>query len=92
VYVGSETRIFQGKKYIWDFICKPYRYSYESESSDNFLFNDPDSDDFPDINVTTETESYTTSGDTIKQRYGDNEVIEDESDDVSDIDTSIYGY
>lgn len=91
VELSSENKIFQGMKMIWDIICRPYRYSYESDSADEFLFNDPDESEFPDINVTTETETYETSGDVVQERYGDNEEIEDEST-TKDVDTSIYGY
>jgi len=51
------------------------------------LFDSPDEEDFPDINVTTLTEELSS--------YGDNEEIEEESnsiDDYSGIDSSYYGY
>ena len=93
VEVSSENKIFQGMKMIWDFICRPYRFDYQSDSADEFLFADPDSDEFPDINITTETETPTVSGDTVQEQYGDNEYIKDESSDISnDVDSSIYGY
>ena len=79
---------------IWDLICKPFRYDYQSESADKFLFDLPEEVDFPDINITTETETYSISsspsGDIIQQQYGDNDIIEDEK--YYQSDTSIYGY
>ena len=93
--VSSEATIFQGMKMVWDLICRPFRYNYESDDVDGFLFNDPDSDDFPDINETTTTQTYTTSGDTIQYQYGDNDEIEEESDSIEGyegLDTIYYGY
>jgi len=84
-YVGSEQKIFHGVKMIWDFIMKPYRHSEESDSVNDMLFDTPDSDDFPTINVTTESEKLSA--------YGDNTVIQEESDNINQTqDSSIYGY
>ena len=82
VEVGSEQKIFQGKKLVWEFIMKPYRHSEESDSADELLFTTPEEDEFPDINITTESEELSA--------YGDNEDIEEESFDNPDAD--IYGY
>ncbi|MFW6014859.1 MAG: hypothetical protein ACOCRK_00315 [bacterium] len=48
------------------------------------LFDDPDTVDFPETNITTESDELSS--------YGDNEIIEEESDEISDVDTSFYGY
>jgi len=81
--VGSEQKVFQGKKMIWEFILKPYRSAEESVSENDMLFDDSSGvDDFPEINETTTTESLSA--------YGDNEDIEEESDDITD--SSVYGY
>lgn len=86
VEVSTETNIFQGIKLIWDFILKPYKHSEESESADEMLFYDPADEDFPDINETTTTTENLSA-------YGENQKIEDESDDISSTpDSSVYGY
>jgi len=87
VEVGSEQKIFQGRKLIWEIILRPYRHSEESDSAEEMLFETPDEKDFPEDNLTTETEELSS--------YGDNEEIEDESnkiDNYNDIDESYYGY
>lgn len=82
--VGSEQQIFQGEKLIWEFILKPYRSAEESASENDMLFDTPDLDDFPLINTTTTTD--------VLSAGSDNQNIEDESDEIEDIDGSIYGY
>jgi hypothetical protein len=85
--VGSESKIFQGKKMIWEFICRPYRYSSQSESADDILFDTPSEIDFPEINETTVSKP--------TSAYGENDYIEEESNKIEnykDIDTSVYGY
>lgn len=84
VDVGSEQKVFQARKLIWEFITRPYRHSEESDSADDLLFDTPPTSAFPDINVTTETDELSA--------YGDNEDIEEESTVKSDVDTSIYGF
>jgi hypothetical protein len=85
--VGSENKIFQGKKMIWEFICRPYRYSSQSESADDIIFDTPSEIDFPEINETTVSKP--------TSAYGENDYIEEESNKIEnykDIDTSVYGY
>lgn len=82
VEVGSEQKIFQGMKLIWEFIMKPYRHSEESDSAEEMLFNVPEDDEFPDINTTTESKELSA--------YGDNEDLDQEPDYSPD--SSIYGY
>lgn len=86
VEVGSEQNIFQGKKLIWEFIVRPYKYSEESQSAEDIIFDSLSDSDFPDINeTTTSTEELSA--------YGDNEFIDDESGDIStDADSGVYGY
>lgn len=84
VEVGSEQKIFQGKKLVWEVITRPYRHSQESASAEDMLFETPDEIDFPDTNVTTTTE--------VLSAYGDNEEIEEQSTTKTDTDTSIYGF
>jgi len=83
--VGSEQKIFQGKKMIWEFICKPYVHSEESDSADDMLNKVLTDVEFPEINITTETEELSA--------YGDNDDITDEASNISnDIDSAVYGY
>ena len=84
IEVGSEQKIFQAKKLVWEVITRPYRHSQESDSAETMLFQTPDEVDFPDSNVTTTTKQLSA--------YGDNENIEDKSDTKSDTDTAIYGF
>jgi hypothetical protein len=87
VDVGSESKIFQGKKMIWEFICRPYRYSSQSESADNILFDTPSEIDFPEINETTTSKPISS--------YGENDYIEEESEKIEsydNLDTTIYGF
>jgi hypothetical protein len=85
--VGSESKIFQGKKMIWEFICRPYRYSSQSESADDILFDTPSEIDFPEINETTTSKPISS--------YGENDYIEEESEKIEsydNLDTTIYGF
>ncbi len=86
VDVGSENKIFQGKKLIWDFICRPFRHSNQSISADNIIFNEPDIGFFPDENYEYETLELSA--------IGDNDYIEEESDkiDNNSVDSTYYGY
>lgn len=95
VYMNSEAKIFQAGKFVWEFICRPFRYDYQSPSADDFLFTDPASADFPDFNITTETSSPEVSGDEILPQYGDNKNIQEESNEIDKyegLDTTYYGY
>lgn len=85
VDVGAESKIFQGKKMVWDFICRPFRHSNQSSSADDIIFNAPDDGDFPDINFEYETRPLSA--------YGDNDFIEEESNKIdTSANTEIYGY
>lgn len=86
VDVGAESKIFQGKKLVWDFICRPFRHSAQSSSADDILFNTPNNSDFPDINF-----EYTTKP---LSAFGDNEYIEEESNkiDNNNVDSTYFGY
>lgn len=85
VDVGAESKIFQGKKMIWDFICRPFRHSSQSDSANQIVFETPDESDFPIINFEYETKSLSA--------FGDNETIEEESNIIDNTtDTTVYGY
>ena len=83
---GAESKIFQAQKLIWEFVLRPYRNSQESDSVHDMVFEDINDEDFPDINLTTES--------TELSAHGDNSEIEDQSDDIVDYDsdTSFFGY
>lgn len=85
VDVGAESKIFQGKKMVWDFICRPFRHSNQSTSADRILFDSPFESDFPLINKEYDVKEL--------EELGDNETIEEESNLINnDIDSSLYGY
>jgi hypothetical protein len=85
VEVGSEQNIFQAKKLIWEFICKPYKYSEESDSAEDIIFDSLSDSDFPDINTDTTSKELSA--------YGENDEIEDESNEnYNNADTAYYGY
>lgn len=85
VDVGAESKIFQGKKMVWDFICRPFRHGNQSSSADDIIFNAPDDGDFPDINFEYETRPLSA--------YGDNDFIEEESNKIdTSAKTEMYGY
>jgi len=105
--VGEEEKIFQLKKMVWGFVLRPYRFSEESESAERIsrfnrlpsphLNTDRDVGTSHPHNTTiphTDTGTLTTP----LTAYGDNEEIEEESEEIFDydknidIDTSIYGY
>jgi hypothetical protein len=85
--VSEEEKIFQLKKMIWGFVLKPYRFSEESDSAREISrFNREPTPQLTDTLTTPLT------------AYGDNEELEDESDEIFDydksldIDSKIYGY
>lgn len=49
--VGSEEKVFQGKKMMFEFICKPYRYGHESKTADDFIFTEPSSADTQEFDL-----------------------------------------
>lgn len=85
VDVGAESKIFQGKKLVWEFICRPYRTAEESDSTNDMIFYEPDNSLFPDINNDVTTKELSA--------YGDNDYIEEESENQGNsVDGSYYGY
>lgn len=86
VDVHEEENIFQAKKQIWNFILRPYRFSEQSTSASAIA---------PFMREPTLPLSGTET--TPLSAYGDNEYLEDQSDEIYDygdnsVDTSIYGY
>lgn len=86
VDVGAESRMFNGKKLIWDLICRPFRHSSQSASADDIIFDVPNFSDFPESNFEYETLA--------PSALGDNDFIENESDliDQNKINSFYYGY
>ena len=85
--VSEEEKIFQLKKMIWGFVLKPYRFSEESDSAREISrFNREPTPQLRDTLTTPLT------------AYGNNEELEEESDEIFDydksldIDSKIYGY
>lgn len=84
VNVSSEQTIFMAKKFTYEFILKPYRFSEQSDSHREVHTGSVD-DPFSSI-------VQGPSGDIIQANYsvdnfGDNKGIEDESDTIHDYDT-----
>lgn len=86
VDINMETKIFQGKKLIWEFNFKSYRHS---EQTDDNLAKDTQSEFVsPDINHEDDIADE-------MMRFGENDFIKEESskvDKMSDINTKIYGF
>lgn len=80
--VGSEQAIFQGKKFAWELIVKPFRYSEQSDEHREThmgLYDDPFETLVPDpTGGTVPQNNYA------KDRFGDNTFIETESESIDD--------
>ena len=85
--VHEEEKIFQLKKMIWGFVCRPYRFSDESQSARNIARFTREPTD-PNLIKDTTTQPLTA--------FGDNKDLDEESDEIfdygPDYDTNIYGY
>lgn len=90
--VHEEEKIFQLKKMIWGFVLRPYRFSDESESAREISRFTREPTDRNNVNRHTDLDTTTEP----LSAFGDNEYLEDESDDIydypADYDTNIYGY
>jgi len=89
VDIGSEQKIFQGRKNIWEFVCKPFRYSAGDETAENIAIEDPGgAEELGNTDIDQDN----------LEEYGDNDAIEEESDKIYDhkdhqsVDQKIYGY
>jgi hypothetical protein len=88
--IHEEEKIFQLKKMIWGFVLRPYRFSDESSSARQIFrgTREPTPDSVVNDNKSTLTAAITA--------FGDNEELEDESDDIfdygGDYDSNVYGY
>ena len=93
VNISRESNIHLGKKFVYTFILRPFRYSEQSKS-------------FRDVHMGVEDDPFATivqtpSGNDVEQhnyseiKYGDDDFVEDESDviyEYDDVDTSQFGY
>lgn len=93
VNISEENNIHQGKKFVYTFILRPFRYSEQSPS-------------FREVHTGLEDDPFATivqtpSGNDVDQHnyssveYGDDEHIEEESEIIysyDDVDTSQFGY
>ena len=84
---AEEEKIFQLRKLVWNFVLRPYRFSEESDSARQIsrFTRRPTDPELTDTMTTPLT------------AFGDNEDIEDESDEIFNyedegIDKAIYGY
>ena len=91
VDVGSEERIFMGKKHIWEMILRPFRFSSESERASE-IHMEGNIDELEIIE--DEMDETITEKPYPSVKYGDNTWIEEESDDIDsygDVDETIFG-
>lgn len=87
-HVSTGEKIFQGTKYIWSFVMKPYVYDSEGSDAKDIIFEELEMDDFPDINISRNKI-------TDEQLHMENDIIREEAAKNSkydDIDPSVYGY
>jgi hypothetical protein len=88
--VHEEEKIFQLKKFIWGFVLRPFRFSDESSSGREIFrgTRQPTSDSVVNDRKSTMSSPITA--------FGDNDALEDESDDIFDYggsyDSKVYGY
>ena len=82
--VGSEQAIFMGKKFAWELIVKPFRYSDQSTGHRDVhmgLEDDPFATMVPHPSggdAEVPMEQYT------EKRFGDNEFVEEQSNEIDD--------
>ena len=94
--VGSTGTIFNSKKFVYEFILRPYRFSEQSDEHrmvEMGLYDDP----FATM-TTNPTGGMVEQNNYGTDQFGDNEFIEDESDkiddyrDITDPDKGAFGY
>jgi len=93
VDIGSEERIFQGQKHIWELILRPYRFASEGKKAREIHHTD-NTDEIEIIEDEMEEGPGVEERDYPSIKYGDNTWIEDESDDIDDyddVDKGIFG-
>lgn len=105
VDVGAEQQVFHAKKFIWELILRPFRYSEETDAHEVIHKGlNTDIFDTSNIPIAEAAEGFSNevpslSGVTSKEysdrKFGDNTWIEDESnkiDDYDDVDTKYFGF
>jgi len=93
VDLGSEERIFQGQKHIWELILRPFSFSNESKKAREIHMPN-NIDDLEIIENEMEEGPGIEEKEYPKVKFGDNSWVEDESNDIdtySDVDKSIFG-
>ncbi len=93
VDVAEEENIFAATKLIWNFVLSPYRFSEQNAA---VIERIPELRD-PTEGKLREADASTTTLTTPLSAFGDNDYLEEESDEIYDygenaVDTSIYGY
>jgi len=97
--VHEEENIFQLRKFVWNLILRPYRFSEQSDSAEAIAtrFGTNGFEDFDGEQITmdpTDPHINNTLSAPVSA-FGNNPEIESESDGIdvySDVDTGIYGY
>jgi hypothetical protein len=80
--VGSETAIFNAKKFVWELIVKPYRFAEESDEHREThmgVYDDP----FETL-TTDPTGGVVPQNNYAKEVYGDNDFVEEKSEEIDD--------
>ncbi len=80
--VGEENAIFMGKKFAWELIVKPYRFSEQSDEHRVVTTGSYD-DPFETI-VEGPTGQMVPQNNYVREQYGDNTFVEEQSDDIDD--------
>ena len=86
-HVSSAEKIFAGKKMIWSFILKPYRYGEEGKDAEDMIFDELDLDDFPEENVSRNNITNEQHREEAEEISIQNDVEYED-----DEDTTMYGY
>jgi hypothetical protein len=94
--IGSESAVFNAKKFVWELIVKPFRFS---EQSDEHRETHMEVYDDPFETLTTDpTGGIVPQNNYAKETFGDNDYVEEESEkiddyrDVVDPDKASFGY
>jgi hypothetical protein len=82
------------KKMMWGFVLQPYKFSEDSQSAKDIVYDIFSDDVFPDINNPLfGTDVLSGTGSKPLSAYGENDLIEELSDEIdTNPDSAIYGY
>lgn len=98
--VGSESVIINAKKFVWELIVKPFRFSEQSESHREVYRGEDIEDPFEFTDTLTQdpTGGIVPQNNFARDTYGDNDFVEEKSEqiddyrDVVDPDRASFGY